>query len=386
MNKYFVVSSFLIMTLLQCSGQNYIKYFENINKAEQYINRLALDSALIVYESTFKDFPNHFYKDLHNACLCNIKDKKLEKAENLAEQLILHGYELNDFSKDSAFSDFVKSTYWGKFQNNYPSLHGKYLQALNPSYRKTLYRMSVLDQKAASSRQMDFQDSTFYHQALELDSLFKQHGFPIYMRNKDTLNAKIFIMLRHYFGLVNRTKSNPEMLKQSCYRSMDFSKINLRDIVEKSFKTGLILPQTYIGMVSYWDQNNSFGDIVVKIDFELEKVTLLLNISPDRVVEVNKNRVLIGLPEISYTNPDVLNNTWYSKYPFKEIKNALLACDSCTSYLDYMDISVNEELKVSNTFKVEPKLEGFIITNHSNINNKFYDGIRKYYKNIKGNK
>lgn len=313
---------------------NYLEYYNKINQAELLINRYDFDSASAVYETTFNSYPNHFYKDLHNVCLCYIRTNKLDKAKLIAEELVLHGYELNDFEKDSAFTPLVKSMSWNTLRTNYIALRTKYLEGLNPTFRKKIYEMFLKDQSVALSKKMCFQDSMFYYQAMELEKLFLQYGFPGSMINKDTLNTKIHILIRHYFGLVNRATSNPEMLKESCYRSIDFSKINLKQVINNGLSKGLIPPQTYVGMVSHWDKSNPYGELCVKVDYEHEKVALYLNLSQEKIVEVNSNRVKIGLPEISFTNPDVLNSTWYSKYPFSEIKKAILACEHCTRKQD----------------------------------------------------
>jgi hypothetical protein len=381
------IGVFLLLILLSnyniAQKVNYLGYYSKINQAELLINKYDNDSALVVYETAFNSYPNHFYKDLHNACLCYIKTSKLDKAELLAEELVLHGYEMNDFGKDSVFTPLIRSQYWKAFINSYTRLRNKYTETLNPHFRNKIYEMFLKDQKAASSKRICFQDSTFYHQAIELEKVFLQYGFQGCMINRDTLNTKMHILIRHYFGLVNRARNNPEMLKESCYGLMDFNRINLKQIIDNGLYKGLILPQTYVGMISYWDNSNPYGDLCVKVDYELEKVTLYINLSQEKVVEVNKNRIAIGLPEITFTNPDVLNTTWYSEYPFAEIKKALLACEACTTEMKYINLMVNEEIKTSDHFKANPKLKGFILPDLSGINCKFLDGIKKYFKNVK---
>ncbi|NVO11892.1 MAG: hypothetical protein HXX16_18185 [Bacteroidales bacterium] len=384
LTRYFI---FVLLPFI-CKGGyadtlSYIGYHNTINKAELYICRYEFDSAQVVYETVFVNYPNHFHKDLRNACLCYIKTSKLDKAELLAEELVLHGYELNDFEKDTVFTPLIRSQHWKTFINSYTRLRNKYTETLDPNFRNKIYEMFLKDQSVALSKKICFQDSIFYYQAVELEKVFSHYGFPGCMINKDTLNTKMHILIRHYFGLVNRAKSNPEMLKESCYRSMDFNRINLKQIIDNGLYKGLILPQTYVGMISHWDNSNPYGDLCVKVDFNQEKTTLFLNLPPEKIIDVNKNRVAIGLPKITFTNPDVLNTTWYSEYPFAEIKKMLLACEACTTETKYINLIVNEEIKASDHFKANPRLKGFILPELSGINCKFLDGIKKYFKNAK---
>lgn len=48
-----------------------------------------------------------------------------------------------------------------------------------------------------------------------------------------------------------------------------------------------------------------------------------------------------------------------------------------------MNLIINEEIKVSSSFKANPKLKGFILPDLSGISCKFLDGISKYFKNAK---
>jgi len=379
--KVFFLLFIILFTLIQCKNVNYLNYYSKINEAELYINKQKFDSAIIVYETLLKKYSNSFYKDLHNACICCLKENNLNKAERLAEQLVKHGYEIEDFEKDSTFKSLINSSQWKTFNSNYRALRENYLATLNLDERNNFQKIFVKDQKAASSGRMSFQDSTFYFQAIELERLFLKNGFPDCMMNKDTMNAKIQIMIRHYFGLVNRIKSNPEMIKEGVYRLMDFNKSNLMKIVEDGLYKGLILPESFVSMTSYWDYSNPFGKIFIKVDFDKERVTLFLDLPSEKLNEVNVNRKLIGLPEVNYTNSDILNNTWYSKYPFKEIKNAISACDTCNTKSKYVDVIVNEELKVSDGF-INSALKGFILTDNSKANT-FYEGVNKLFKNAK---
>ncbi len=380
MKSKFLVFLILSSNLAFASSDNYLAYYSNINKAELHINKIEFDSALIVYETTFKKYSNHFYKDLHNACLCYIKLNKFDEAERIAEELILHGYELNNFNSNSAFGLLIKNPVWKLLLNNYSILHNKYLETLNNDYRKNLYTMFIKDQKAASSKNMIYQDSVFYYQAIELENMFNKYGFPSCMVNKDTLNTKVIMIIRHYFGLVNRAKSNPEMLKRDCYLLMDFNKIQLSQLLEKGLYAGLVLPQTYLGMVSLWDNSNKYGNLSILVDFNTIQTSLHLDLTSDKIKEVNKNRILIGLPQIDLSNPYDLKTTWYSEFPFEEIKKALSTCDTCSDK-DYADIAFEIGMKVKDSFKINPLLDGFILTDNSNINGVYYKGMYQYQKN-----
>lgn len=364
------------------NAKGYISYHQEIIKAENHIQTGEYNTALILYNKTFNEYPHAFYKDLHNACVCACKTGQLKKASQYAEKLVLHGYEITDFN-NSGFAPLRNDEkLWKKFEKKYPLLRQQYNNSLNHELRTKYSDLLLSDQIAATSRNSSHSsDSVFYHQAIELSELFQKNGFPVLDANKDSLRIKVFVMLRHYFGLVNRFQRVEEMQRDSFYTAMNFTATKLDSIVLAALHTGKILPQTYADATSY-HVGNPYGNIAIKIDFETEEVGLYLHLNPNEIVEVNKKRTAIGLFPIDNISDDIIKTSWYAQYPFKEVKETLLNCESCQSSLDYMNTKDKIENAFQNAFE-EKNNESFILNNADDIKEIWFYGIHPYMANQK---
>lgn len=365
------------------SEKSYINYHHQIFNAEKLIAVENYSAALVVYDSIFTEHPHAFYKDLHNACVCACKIGQLKKAAQFAEKLVTQGYEMEDFN-NSCFAPLRNDKkLWKKFEKKYPLLRQQYNNSLNHELRTKYYNLFVSDQKAAKpGNSLHSQDSAFYHQAIELSELFQKHGFPVLDANKDTLRIRVFVMLRHYYGLVNRFQRVEEMQHDSIYTSMYFTATKLDSIVLAALHTGKILPQTYADATSY-HAGNPYGNIAIKIDFETEEVGLYLHLNPDEIVEVNKKRTAIGLFPIDNISDDIIKTSWYAQYPFKEVKKALLNCNSCQSSLDYMNTQSKIEKAFRNVFEGNNNEASFILNNANDIMERWFFGTQPYKANRK---
>lgn len=372
----------LVLANTNLISQNYVTYHHRTFNAEKLIAVENYSAALAVYDSIFTEYPHAFYKDLHNACICACKTGQLKKASQYAEKLVLQGYEITDFN-NSGFAPLRNDEkLWQKFEKKYPLLRQQYNNGLNHELRTKYYNLFVSDQKAAKSRNSPHSsDSVFYHQAIELSELFQKNGFPALDANKDSLRIKVFVMLRHYFGLVNRFQRVEEMQRDSFYTAMNFTATKLDSIVLAALHTGKILPQTYADATSY-SAGNPFGNIAIKIDFETEEVGLYLHLNPDEIVEVNKKRTAIGLFPIDNISDDIIKTSWYAQYPFKEVKETLLNCESCQSSLDYMNTQSRIEKAFQNAFDKNNN-ESFILNNADDIKEIWFYGTQPYKANRK---
>lgn len=364
------------------NAKGYISYHQEIIKAENHIQTGEYNTALILYNKTFNEYPHAFYKDLHNACVCACKTGQLKKATQFAEKLVLQGYVITDFN-NSGFTPLRNDKkLWQKFEKKYALLRQQYDKSLNHKLRKKYYNLFVTDQKAAKpGNSLYSQDSAFYHQAIELSKLFQKHGFPVLDANKDTLDIKIFVQLRHYFGLVNRFSRSEEMQKDSIYSEMEFEVMKLDEILLGALHNGKLLPQTYADIISYMDNSVPYGELMLKIDYNTEKVFISMDLDEERLKDVNKKRLSIGLRPVDYNANISLLYTWYNSYPFKEIKQAYLDCDECRTRADYLDIQDLIIKKFKNSFTNNEK-DQFIIKDKE-IKKAQVFGIEKYEKNIR---
>lgn len=376
----------LFITICLCLSQktdnnSYLHYFNNINKAELAIADSQYSESLSIYKKLLAVYPHSFYKDIHNATLCAIKTRQYKYAIKLSKELVRHGYELSDF-ESPAFNELRdKKKYWKQFLNEYPELRKNYTKTLNEPLRDSYNLLYTIDQDAASLKnEIRKQDSIFYNLAVSVSNLIKRDNFPQWMINKDTMNAKLHVMLRHYCGLENRIKNDETMQMDSLYIRMQNNDIRL--LVTQALDDGWISPDRYVNIITYWDNSNLYGETAIQIDFEKERITPFLKVPLGKEKEINQLRESIGLPHVSELTQDVIKAYWYGDYPFQKIKEAWLACDTCLNLLSYMRISSNLELEVRNNYKENY----FIIPDFYQNSSRYYKGIKEYQINLKNAK
>ncbi|TAJ15735.1 hypothetical protein DMA11_00605 [Marinilabiliaceae bacterium JC017] len=381
-----VISGLVISGYCSCSNEdnNHLLYQTEINKAEYLITNVDYQEALEIYQVLFGKYQNCFYKDIHNACLCAVKLHQYGLAMKFMEDLVMQGYELEDFS-NPVFDEIKEvEVCWNSFTKKYPDVRQKYLGSLDLDLRNRYSQIYLNDQKAASSRDMRYQDSVFYYQSFILSKHIKKYGFPDWFLNKDTMNIQLGVMLRHCFGLKNRLQDSENLPNNGLYEQMCFENNGLTSILDKALCDNLILPSRYVAVVTYWDSGNPYGKIAFEVDFEKEAVFPFLTIPPERLAEVNEKRKSIGLMPIDkFTSSCAVLPVWLRNYPFKEIKQAFLNCDSCYTHLDYMNELWALEMAGKDRYSSSPK-KAFILSDLSEVRELYLKGLKKYKTNLVG--
>ena len=379
----------LLLTFIFCcckaETQDYIGYFQKINTAESLIGASEYEKAYIIYDELIKTYPSHFYKDLHNACVCAIKLEKYKEALSLAYDLVKHGYELKDF-ESKAFDSFRnQKKYWNKFLSEYPQLRKQYKKGLNMPLREKYQALYEIDQQAASTKgDIRRQDSIFYNLSVSLSALIKKEEFPNWLQNKDTIFSHFYVMLRHYCGLRNRIINSEKMQQDSMYAGM--TKNDIPVLIEHALHKGLITPDMYEIASTYWDYSNPYGILAIMIDYNIEKVCPFLWADSTKIPEINHRREQIGLPliigNLGQLSDSLLYSTWYKFYPFNEIRNAALACDTCKDVLDYYDLihKLKFEEKTEAKYSTEKQKSDFILQDWSEIRDIHKMGLSRYIK------
>ena len=378
----------LLLTIIFCSckieAQDYINYFHKINAAESLIGSSEYEKALVIYDELMKTYPNHFFKDLHNACLCALKLEKYKEALSFARDLVKHGYELKDFDSP-AFDRFRnQKKYWNKFVSEYPQLRKQYEKNLNLPLREKYYTLYKIDQQGASLSDRRMLDNLLYELAGSLSGLIKESGFPHWFQNKDTIHHQFYIMLRHFCGLKNRIMDSEEMQQDSLYARMTNNDIPL--LIEQALHKGLITPELYEMATTYWDYSNPYGRLAIMIDFNIEKVYPFLQADASKIPEINRRREQIGLPPVTGELSDsLLNTTWFRFYPFQEIQEAALSCDTCKSVRDYSSMinKGNFERQAMNKYLQEKQKTDFILKDWSEIRELHSVGLYKFVEQNK---
>ncbi|WP_320020265.1 tetratricopeptide repeat protein [Labilibaculum manganireducens] len=377
--RYYIIFLFLTSSAFT-SSKNYIIYHKKIQIAELLIRKGNYREALASYQAVFNDFEIAFYKDLHNASLCAIKDGNYDLAIKYCEKLVIQGYLLIDFNA-TGFSKLKSTLKWNRFVQRYDKLRSYYLSTVDQNMNQKLHDIFEKDQIAASSGNIEFQDSVFYGNALLLNKIYVSEGFPNCNIYKDTMLLNILAPLRHYFGLVNRLNDNHGQYEGRIYENMNLSSICLNQLFYDALIQGKILPTTYADNISYFDSENRFGKLVLRIDFDKEKVEFMPWINEERLNDINQLRVSVGLFPFDNSTSYLLNNTWYSKYPFREIKSAMMNCESCKSKLDYILLESRIASQFSEQYNKEYDKFGFILVDYSNVNHSYLVGIKPYMRN-----
>ncbi|PXX96979.1 hypothetical protein DF185_18300 [Marinifilum breve] len=378
--KTLILNFFLIALLSVASAQknqelNYINYHTQLNQAKLLIAQSKYDKALEIHQNVFRQYPKHFYKDVHNACVSAIKCKKNKVARNLAEELVSLGYQLEEFQKN-AFKDFRNSKEWKGFLKTYPKLRLQYESGLNQDLREKYHQLYLEDQKVASNQYGygEFKnDSAMLALSKRLKEYYKEDGIPDFIHQSDSMYTKYYILYRHYFGMKNNADNTPEIKEKSgIYKEIDA--LNWKKILLQELSEGNIDPQFYSNAVMYNDYSNPFGKAAIKIDFDKETVSPFMSLKPEQVAKKNANRLAIGLMPLSDDNKEILANTWYAKYPFKAIKDSISKTKNA-SLLDKIMLKTKVELQVYNSFP-HANQDEFFIDDFSKINEKYNHGFK----------
>ncbi|MDR1763929.1 MAG: hypothetical protein LBR64_08280 [Dysgonamonadaceae bacterium] len=372
LKQTFLLLFFLILFTSGSKDKDFIPYFRAANQAELSIGKGDYKEALVAYKTLFKEYPHSLEREVYNAFLCAMEENLTDDALSLAKQLVLHGYELKDFGSP-AFEKFKNNAeLWRKLSAEYPKLRKKFEKSYNPTLMKKYEALNKTDQYYASGSVDGLSvDSAYYSLFLSIRELINKNGFPPLI-NKPSLDIPIYAMLRHYGALENKVKHPLNI--DTIYTKM--KDINVHKLAYEALHQGLLTPEMYCGITTYMGEN-PYGKIYIEIDYEAETVKTLLYVLPEQREAMNRKRDEIGLPVIGEVAQDAINSTWYREFPFKKIKEAWLACDTCTKR-DYLLLGKKIELEVEKKY---PK--NYFRYYTKNIGNEIYElNSQKYKKNL----
>jgi hypothetical protein len=363
---------------LYAENNIYLDYFKKVNQAELHIAKSDYQGALEIYKAVFDAYPHSFYKDVHNAALCAIEAKRYKDALQLSKNLVLHGCELKDF--DCSGFDALKNSkkQWKQFLSEYPKLHDQYENTLDLPLREQYLTLCEIDQKTNGNFNNSIRvvDSVFYELAISVSDLIKEHGFPHWMINKDVINSKLYSMFLHYCGLENRIKTSSEAMQKDVLY-MNMHKNDIPELINQALNDGWLLPEYYAGITTHNDRS-IYGEMAIEINYETETVKPFLSTPIEKREEVNQRRATVGLPPVNDLTQDMVKATWYREYPFKKVKEAWLACDTCFTLKDYIILERKITLEIENNY-VENSC--FILTDViNNVHNIYQLGTKEYQK------
>lgn len=170
MNKL-LVFYILVLGITKVSAQNYLNYYETINKAEIANLDEEFKKADSLYSIAFELVEKPFKEDF---LLAAINSEKLKNPTQTYDYLIKginNGLTLKRIKKQ--LTAFKKATAWKKLKQDYKSLHENHLKTLNLPLREEILEMVRQDQKARAPifggwRQMKKTDTYNYNRLLEI--------------------------------------------------------------------------------------------------------------------------------------------------------------------------------------------------------------------------
>jgi len=211
----------LLFGIQTISAQNYLNYYETINKAEiaNIDNEFKVSDS--IYQVAFQLVEKPFKEDYLLASMNSEKLNDNQKTYGYLKKGIENGLTIKRIKKQT--SEFKKSKKWKPLKKQYNSLREKYLKTLNTSLRNEIVEMIRKDQKARipvlkSSRQMKNIDTYNYNRLLEIinENGGKWPGFStigeILPKGKYVVTDNIALMILH-FNKKQIEKLKPFMLQ-----------------------------------------------------------------------------------------------------------------------------------------------------------------------------
>ena len=172
MNKILAFSiTILLFGIQKISAQNYLNYYETINKAEIANLDKEFKKSDSLYQVSFGLVDKPFKEDFLLASINSEKLKAYQKTLDYLKNGINHGLTLKRIKKQ--LTEFKKSKEWKELKKEYKSLRKNHLKTLNLSLREEISEMVRKDQKAripilGSGKQMKKTDSYNYNRLLEI--------------------------------------------------------------------------------------------------------------------------------------------------------------------------------------------------------------------------
>lgn len=197
----------IILALQNSSGQNYLKYYEIVNRAEIANLDGNFEKSDSLYKIAFQQVERPFNEDYLLASINAEKLKDFHKSYEYLKKGVFNGLTLKRIKK--RLSEFKKSIEYKRLKKEYYSLHQKHLNTLNLPVREEIIEMIKNDQKARAPifggwRKMKKTDSYNYNRLLEIikQNNNKWPGFStigeISPKGKYNVTERVSLMILHF--------------------------------------------------------------------------------------------------------------------------------------------------------------------------------------------
>jgi len=197
----------LILGLPNASGQNYLDYYQTINKAEIANLDGNYKQSDSLYQTSFKQVKKPFKEDYLLASLNSEKLKDYQSTYSYLITGISHGLTIKRIKKQ--LDGFKKTEQWKNLKNEYDSLRENHLKTLNLALREEVSEMIRKDQTArmpilGNLRKMKKVDNYNYNRLIAIinENGEKWPGFStigeVLPKGKYDVTDNIALMLLHF--------------------------------------------------------------------------------------------------------------------------------------------------------------------------------------------
>lgn len=310
-------TTFIIFFSIQTSfcQQRSKSYFELINNAEMCFFEEKYSNALSFYNKAFEKFNSPRGNDYYNAALIAFFINKEDVAYDYLIQAVKRGYSMDFLRNPILLQQLSNKSKWNVFESHYDSLYNLYVDKLKNPVIKELNYLVQEDQRLSNK--------IYFNQIsqLQLDSLYLKNMQRIIsfsendslppvesfnMKSRKTQSIIPFILLRHYFGMVNRSLYYPDEYKEEFYHWVLANNMHIEEELLKMVRKGQISPVLISESMCYNIPDNPFGELgenfcrYVKEGDEyimIEYFMVKQDYTNKEIEEINKNRKKWFLPE-----------------------------------------------------------------------------------------
>ena len=110
--KYHIVIIILTYSKLGLAQQDYFKYHQQINLAEELFVDEKFEESVTKYDSIISKYDYVFLKDLLVAAQIAVLSNNLDKSDEWLEKAIRNGYDCKCIEKIKVFENYTKTDYW----------------------------------------------------------------------------------------------------------------------------------------------------------------------------------------------------------------------------------------------------------------------------------
>jgi hypothetical protein len=128
-------------------GQNYLDYYNQINKAKLLVVDSNYSESVLVYQKTFDDYGFEYARDCINALEISFLTSQDSLTGYFMECALKRGVPISYFINNKKLTVFKTTQYWDLLVQNAPTLNEEYQTQINTEIRNEINQMFEKDQR-----------------------------------------------------------------------------------------------------------------------------------------------------------------------------------------------------------------------------------------------